>query len=302
MIEDSLDTLIANTTHVVNQDNGRVKCVACLNSFKTNDTSLKAFLRTHCSAISRECDRPATLANDTIHLGNRVAHSSHKLAHVRGLFYCKVCGMRGNSRLHNLSRPCGNVSEYGKRNIKDISQGELPYAATSVSPYTKEIDRSSCHGDTFHFQWIRIKRPRLFSECSTALPLFATSSSSVTQIEQQAPQLEDFLPPHIVNLIELYSLEEDGEKVNWPDGVNKTSAHNTIMAHFGYPSPESSPSPSSSPASGCPQATSSATVGNLLLLDSNRLERLKELIDLEDFGEPMSWPEGLDSSSARTRS
>ena len=74
-----LDSLVSQSSHVVYLQFGRYQCARCLNSFNAKDKSLCAFLKSRCASISGSGDKPVPLSYDTIPIGNKVTHYSHKL-------------------------------------------------------------------------------------------------------------------------------------------------------------------------------------------------------------------------------
>ena len=122
----SLDYLIANSNHVAYYNDSRVVCARCRNSFHISDRSLTPFLEGPCGAIGHPVDKPVPLPYEAVHIGNQIAHHTHKLQIYRGIVYCRICGMRGPTKLHNLAHPCKPPTAYGKQVLSSLNQGRLP--------------------------------------------------------------------------------------------------------------------------------------------------------------------------------
>ena len=106
--------------------NERLQCARCLNSFRIKDSGARFFLQSECSSIGTSCDRPVPLPYDTLHIGNKVTHHSHKLYVFRDVTFCPKCGMRGPSRLVKLGKPCAEPTAYGKLTKAALLEGKLP--------------------------------------------------------------------------------------------------------------------------------------------------------------------------------
>ena len=90
------------------------------------DKSLEFFFDGPCHAVGHPTDKPTPLPYEAVHLGNQVAHHSHKLQIFRGLVYCRRCGMRGPTKLDNLAHPCKPPTAHGKGVLASLSEGRLP--------------------------------------------------------------------------------------------------------------------------------------------------------------------------------
>ena len=136
-------------------------------------------------------------------------------------------------------------------------------------------------------------------------------------------EAEHALPPFLMNLFELSSLESSGIPVNWPAGLTTSSAHQLIFEFF-EPMIEredstehsstvhtSSSLHAPSPSSGHRHATFSfshldpvapesqvSDVSTSSSLPSPSPSDLHELLDLSDAGESVLWPPGYDARSA----
>ena len=84
------------------------------------------FLEGPCGAIGHPVDKPVPLPYEAVHIGNQLAHYIHKLQIYRGIVYCRICGMRGPTKLHNLAHPCKPPTAYGKQVLSSLNQGRLP--------------------------------------------------------------------------------------------------------------------------------------------------------------------------------
>lgn len=120
-----LETKIHESAHNVTKIGGRYTCINCKNSFLQTDTSLQEWLQTSCSILPTT-NRPTSIDNDALHIGNLSIHSSHKLATHRGLVYCKRCGSRVGTCLQNLAKVCAPPGSYGKLSLKAINDDNLP--------------------------------------------------------------------------------------------------------------------------------------------------------------------------------
>ena len=236
VVGDPIDSLIAKSEHVIHRSNNRISCLRCCNSFAIKDSGVKPFLAQKCNAMGSDKDQPVPVPLEVKHIGNKSTHVSHKLSMFRGLVFCAKCGMRGPTKLVNLSKPCLEPNEYGSMNLEAKSNRRLPegmdYWPDEESTVSQKIDkatkvRHSDLPDSFH--GLRIKRPKsVFNEAglSTSTPFCA---GNVTPIGCRA---ESFLPPELLNLIELASLEASGVQVQWPDGIVIKVAHAIIFDFF----------------------------------------------------------------------
>ena len=72
---------------------------------------------------------------ELLHIGNQAIHPSLKINTFRGIVYCRICGARaGNSAsgfIKLLAKTCKPPEAYGKRNVKRLSEGRLPYGCKS---------------------------------------------------------------------------------------------------------------------------------------------------------------------------
>ncbi len=110
-----LSELIQASAHSCVEDEQRVQCSLCLNSFKKSDPALRHWLSNQCIGYGPDLTRPIPLLRSQVHLGNRITHASHKLFKYKGLIYCKVCGSRaGALGLKKLSKPCLPPTAYGR--------------------------------------------------------------------------------------------------------------------------------------------------------------------------------------------
>ena len=254
------------------------------------ESGLRGFLGSTCTAIGSDEDRPVPLPMEMRHIGNRSTHSSHKLCCFRGLIYCSSCGMRGPSKLVNLSLPCTEPSEYGRRNLAAINAGMLPEqleAWPDESVPLKKIDRTHKGRDSDpppSFLGVRIKRPKTIFN-----PAGLSYSAPYSSDRPALSPAEQALPPYLLNLFELSSLESNGIAVNWPDGLTTSTAHQLIFDFFDpmiereEPKLESEEVPSPD-APVCPSSDS---------FSESFLSNLKDLVSLHDAGEPVVWPDGF---------
>ncbi len=130
---EGLDDLMAVSDHVCFEQLGRVSCARCFNSLSlTHKSSLKDWLKTKCTHINCNSDRPVPLSYDAIHIGRLRVHSSHRTCIYKGLVYCGKCGgaYTQKSKLGNLAEPCTTPTLYGRNNLSRLSAGELPYYLT----------------------------------------------------------------------------------------------------------------------------------------------------------------------------
>ena len=112
------------------------------------------------------------------------------------------------------------------------------------------------------------------------------------------------LPPQLLNFVELFELQHRGEPVTWPEGVTPEIAYHAIISFF-YPESEdeqadgnlqnnSAPSvtvPSvPTPTQGMPQAQ---------VLTPEFFTALSALLELQDAGEQVVFPDGFTSTTAR---
>ncbi len=129
----------------------------------------------------------------------------------------------------------------------------------------------------------------------------ATSSNQIVQ--RTSP--EAALPPFILNLINLFLLEGQGEVVQFPDGMSSQDVYLAILDFF---SPIIEPSSlerviraSRSDSSVAIAPTTPILVPpSLSPLPDNFYLNLNDLLDLCDSGETVVWPFGFSPQSARS--
>ncbi len=103
------------------------------------------------------------------------------------------------------------------------------------------------------------------------------------------------LPPHLLMLADLLELAQAGEPVSWPSGLSEDQARNMLHLHFSSINPASSSSAELAPP---PPPSEHAQTGTAVYTMTD-VSILVGLAELEDAGEPVLWPAGLSSSSAR---
>ena len=123
-----LDELIVKSSHSAFWPDGsdRVHCARCHSSFQVRDPNLRSWLGSPCSKIGASNDRPTTLPYESIHIGNKTAHYTHKLVSFRGLVYCCKCGTRGTTQLRKLAKECSPPTSYGKISLARLREGQRP--------------------------------------------------------------------------------------------------------------------------------------------------------------------------------
>ena len=130
-----LDQLLANTTHCISTDSNRIQCSVCLNSFNINDPNCKHWLKTKCipqmgTAIAQQQTIPLPLS-ESIHFGNQVSHSSHKLNCYKGIVYCARCGTRnGSNQIRYLAKQCEPPTLAGRVLLNCITNDKPPAGLT----------------------------------------------------------------------------------------------------------------------------------------------------------------------------
>jgi len=129
----SLDYLLANTSHTLSVTGPRVQCTKCLNSFHKSSTSCRNWLTTNCVPLRHSpvtAPKPVKV-RETIHLGNKSSHVSHDLYSYRGLVYCNKCGAHGIKKFNYLSLPCAAPTDAGQVTLNKINKGLMPTGVTS---------------------------------------------------------------------------------------------------------------------------------------------------------------------------
>ena len=125
----SLDHTIILSSHTIYRRGGRFYCARCRQSHPR--AGVEHWPSSSCNQIGTSSDKPTPLEFGRYRAGNQVAHFSHSLLEFRGLVYCRKCGFRSHTKMHNLARPClpdgRTVTNAGKANINEISKGLLPY-------------------------------------------------------------------------------------------------------------------------------------------------------------------------------
>ena len=92
--------------------------------------SVRSWLLRTCRELHSHNDRPIPIPYEDIHMGNRTTHVSHKLMRYRGFVYCSKCGARSQLKLVGLSQACApspDPNSHGRRTLRAISEGRLPY-------------------------------------------------------------------------------------------------------------------------------------------------------------------------------
>ena len=126
------DQLLSETSHSIVMKNDRYYCAVCKNSFRIKDPSMKHWLALQCKAPSESLDthKPVKL-NASIHIGNRVTHSSHYLCSFRGVVYCNTCGARaGSNQIRHLGTQCEPPTAGGLIVLRAIANGQMPPGVT----------------------------------------------------------------------------------------------------------------------------------------------------------------------------
>ena len=135
-----------------------------------------------------------------------------------------------------------------------------------------------------------LKRPdAVFNKAGLSDRMPSSSSSS------SACRAEQALPPDLLNLIELSSLESSGVKVDWPEGINTQLAH-TLIFEFFSPMIEREEVNEEIAAMGAhvyPSGNIGSKSPDTAALSSPFRENLEELLSLSDAGESVTWPEGF---------
>ena len=123
-----VDSVMGQSQHVAYESGSRVWCARCRSSFKRSPVGpLVEWLRSPCSAIGTDVDRPVPLPYEVCHIGNQTVCYSHSLRVLRGLLFCAKCGaISQGGKLGKLGRDCAPPGPYGLRNKKYLLQGRLP--------------------------------------------------------------------------------------------------------------------------------------------------------------------------------
>ena len=214
----------------------------------------------------------------------------------RGLIFCNKCGNRGPSKFLNLAQQCREPTDYGIRNLSEIRAGQLPEQLSSWPdeevPADIKIDRPFSNRDELppNFSFVRIKRPKsVFNKAGLSNSTSPSSSASARDRAEQA------LPPQLLNLIELSSLEGSGVQVQWPEGINTRIAHDLIFEFF---SPMIEREEISEPIA-LPDGNINFPVLDSCAISESLRENLQELLSLHDIGETVVWPEGFSPLRAK---
>ena len=134
-LKPSIESITAESEHVLVGDQGRYTCQVCASSFKSTDSLFQEFITSSCtaqhtSALSH-C-RPTPIDDNFMHVGNQFIHHSHKLNIYRGFVYCGKCGCKkGTNQVRLLAKPCAPPGLSGIRNLVAIQEGKLPHGYTS---------------------------------------------------------------------------------------------------------------------------------------------------------------------------
>jgi len=126
-IAHTLDQLITDSRHDMQQHQERLTCTGCLNSFSRKDSSLPHFLSTNCNPVPSS-SRPVPIDN-SMHVGNKNIHNTHSLTVHRGLVYCSKCGCRkGKGHIRRLALACAPPRRYshGDHTLRAINNDRLP--------------------------------------------------------------------------------------------------------------------------------------------------------------------------------
>ena len=103
----------------------------------------------------------------------------------------------------------------------------------------------------------------------------------------------------------MYTLEGQGEKVNWPPGMDSATAYRAIIDFFapmisnhGTLTEELDRTALSNEAVAAPNPSASST-GPPETISEELATRLSDLLFVIEIGEPVIWPPGWDEISAR---
>ena len=133
VIDFDIKSAIACSSHsiVVAPDGTSMSCRGCGAKVSSLGNFCKKWLAASCAVpldISNVLKYQQKQLGNSIQVGNSMTHPSHNICIYRGLFFCKICGARGPSKLVNLSDPCepAKAGSYGRANLNAIRQGKKP--------------------------------------------------------------------------------------------------------------------------------------------------------------------------------
>ena len=125
VVRTPLDEMVIQSAHNICNNGKRLKCRDCLNSFRHDDPSCKAWLTAPCVKPLEDTNVPVPI-QDTFHIGNRNTHVSHDIHSFRAFIYCKKCGSYAGKKLVYLANQCQPPTTAGQRVLDSISAKELP--------------------------------------------------------------------------------------------------------------------------------------------------------------------------------
>ena len=142
-------------------------------------------------------------------------HPSHSLILKDGVYLCVACGFKAQFKIHKLSLSCNfTKSDYGRANEKKAEAGTLS-EVPAFSATSRRGTFSTGAGIT-----IQRPVPRLSSTIATLPP----SAPPPPQHPLRVRDPYSSLPLFYQNLQDLVELEEAGEAVIWPPGLDRVSA------------------------------------------------------------------------------
>ena len=101
----SLPELIANSEHVINENDSNMECCVCFSKCSTAlHATVKAFLaspcRPNCMVQGMQVHGPISINGATTHPSHNLRYSTH------GYYCCVTCGMKAQYRIIKLKDPC----------------------------------------------------------------------------------------------------------------------------------------------------------------------------------------------------
>ena len=186
-IKESLDSLIAMSSHVCVETAGSISCARCRNSFsRTNVQVCRDWILSPCKAIGSAVDAPTPVVYG-VHLGTQNAHHTHNLFVYHGVIFCHKCGaMTSGQLLNHLARPCAPPTEWGRRNLAALSAGKLP-------PKLKEWPAPSTL-----YQGLSPEESRILDNLNRQIDEFKLPQAA-SSTDKETPQNPEQIPRHYLD-------------------------------------------------------------------------------------------------------
>ena len=114
----------------------RLQCSTCMQSVPRRRA--RAWLATPCSPPLRPSPQALAPATPSVQIGNRVAHSSHRMLFEASMrfWYCSCCGKYAALTMRELAAECKlRATRSGRQNLDRIAKGHYPDGSKAAQAY-----------------------------------------------------------------------------------------------------------------------------------------------------------------------